>query len=446
MTTLLKKSESNIKKSEDMFRSGIKKLTVFYAVIMCFFLTALVFGAHSVMKWAITSEQERELIETAVSIRDAQKNLRGNAPFDENNIYKSASDRLFFYVFDNKGTLVRFSRGSYRIEPFVLEIIEEKRVPKGMVEVFGKFDESGKRMELMLTTVESDAGNVIVYVGKDVSAMYSGMAKATYAFILLGLISIIFSTLTGYFLSRRALKPVRLAYEKQRQFAADASHELRTPLAVVLSTADLLLNDPTIKSDFLRQTIEDMKDEVKKMTNLVSDLLLVARSDNNALKVLAVRFDIAAILLQTVRTMSPIAEKKNIVLKEEGNFKPAVILGDEQKIRQLITILVDNAIKYTKEGGSVTVGFAPAKLGRVAFFVQDSGIGISKEDLPRIFDRFYRVDKARSRQMGGNGLGLAIADEIVRMHKGEIQVESEEGKGTKFTVTLRIKQKYIGRG
>lgn len=446
MTTLSKKSESNVRRSEDMFRAGIKKLTVFYAVIMCVFLTALVFGAHSVMKWAITSEQERELSETALSIMEAQKNLRADMPFDENNIYKSASDRLFFYIFDNNGTLMRFSRGSYRIEPFVLEIISEKRVPKDRVEVFGKFDESGKRAEIMLTSTESENANLIVYVGKDVSAMYSGMEKATYAFILLGLISIIFSTFTGYFLSRRALKPVKLAYEKQRQFAADASHELRTPLAVVLSTAELLLNDPTIKSDFLRQTIVDMKDEVKKMANLVSDLLLVARSDNNALKVLAVRFDLAALLLQAARTMKPLAEKKNIEITTDGEFKTTQILGDEQKIRQLITILVDNAIKYTKEGGAVIIGFAPAKQGKVAFFVQDTGIGISKEDLPRIFDRFYRVDKARSRQMGGNGLGLAIADEIVRMHRGEIEVSSEPGIGTRFTVTLRIKQKYIGRG
>lgn len=446
MTTLFEKSENNVKKNEDMFRLGIKKLTVFYAAIMCVFLSALVFGAHSVMKWAITSEQERELIETAISIKDAQKKIKGNAPFDENNIYKSASDRLFFYIFDNKGTLIRFSRGSYKIEPFVLEIIEKNIIPQNRIEVFGKPDEGGKRIELMLTSAKSENSDIIVYVGKDVSAMYSGMEKATYAFILLGLVSLIFSTIIGYFLSRRALKPVRLAYEKQRQFAADASHELRTPLAVVLSTAELLLNDPSIKSDFLKQTISDMKDEVKKMAKLVSDLLLVARSDNNALKVLAAKFDIAAILQQSVRTMSPIAEKKNIVIKESGDFVYTEILGDEQKIRQLITILVDNAIKYTKDGGTVTVGFSPAKQGKIAFYVEDTGIGISEEDLPQIFDRFYRVDKARSRKMGGNGLGLAIADEIVRMHKGEIKVESEVGKGTRFTVTLKIKQKYIGRG
>lgn len=446
MTALLKKEEGSVRKRGDMFRSGIKTLTFFYAAIMCVFLCVLIFGVHGVMKWAITSEQERELIETAESIRDAQKSARASVAFDENNLYKSASDRLFFYIFDNNGTLIRFSRGSYRIEPFVLEIIENGSVPKNDIKVFGKFDETNRRTELMLTSVESEDGVIIVYVGKDVSAMYSGMEKATYAFILLGLISLIFSTLIGYLLSRRALKPARLAYEKQRQFAADASHELRTPLAVVLSTADLLLNDPTIKSDFLRQTILDMKDEVKKMSNLVSDLLLVARSDNNALKVLAVRFDLSALLLQAVRTMTPIAEKKHIVIREYGDFHSTEILGDEQKIRQLITILVDNAIKYTHEGGTISVGFSNVKQDRVSFFVEDTGIGISKEDLPKIFDRFYRVDKARSRQMGGNGLGLAIADEIVRMHKGEIVVESEQGRGTRFTVTLRLKQKYIGRG
>ena len=110
---------------------------------------------------------------------------------------------------------------------------------------------------------------------------------------------------------------------------------------------------------------------------------------------------------------------------------------DEQKIKQLMLILVDNAVKYTPDGGSVTVRLLEPSAGRVRFEVEDTGIGISKEDKERIFDRFFRVDKARSREMGGNGLGLAIAQEIVKLHNGKITVESEPGEGTKFTVRLR---------
>ena len=207
-----------------------------------------------------------------------------------------------------------------------------------------------------------------------------------------------------------------------------------------MASADLLENDPSITSPFLKQVIADVRDEVKKMTRLVSDLLLVARSDNKALKLKLQKFDAAELLSQTARLMQPLADKKHIAL-DIRNCDTHVIQADEQKIKQLMLILVDNAVKYTPDGGEVHVGFEKAPQGRVRFFVQDTGIGIAKEDQRRIFDRFYRVDKARSREMGGNGLGLSIAQEIVNLHQGSIEVTSTLGKGTRFIVELRMKAK-----
>ena len=238
------------------------------------------------------------------------------------------------------------------------------------------------------------------------------------------------------------MRPIREAYERQRQFAADASHELRTPLAVVLASADLLHSDPTITSPFLKQVIEDVRDEVKKMTKLVGDLLTVARTDGRATQFKPVRMDIAAAARQTVRMMRPFAEKKDIAI-EELLPKRAEIYADEQKIRQLILILVDNAVKYTPEHGHIEVSLSTEERGMVCLSITDSGIGIAKEHQERIFDRFYRVDKARSRRMGGNGLGLAIAREIVEAHHGSITLNSELGKGTTFHVRLKTKSKNI---
>ena len=226
------------------------------------------------------------------------------------------------------------------------------------------------------------------------------------------------------------------AYEKQKQFAADASHELRTPLAVVMSSAELLLADPSISNPFLKEVIGDVKSEVKKMSQLVSDLLMVARSDNNALKIKIQKIDLGNLLSQNVRMMTPLAEKKEISLSGEG-FRKVIISCDEQKIKQLILILVDNAIKYTPNGGNVIVSLEGETEDKVFFSVKDSGIGIAPEDQQKIFERFYRVDKARSREMGGNGLGLSIATEILRIHNGKIFVDSEPGHGTKFTVELK---------
>lgn len=428
----------------NIFGQGRRRLTLFYSLIMCVFLIALIFIAHKTLEWSIFSEQARELLDTAGNVAEAQAYFNQHPGLTlEDAGYKSTNDRLFFYVFNQDGRLSNFARASFHIEPFILDVVSNWQAQEGEVSVFGRKNEREQVTRIMMTakTVVNDDGSVqTVYVGKDVTAMYNGLQKSTYAMVVLGIVALLLATVLGHILSGRAMVPLREAYEKQRQFAADASHELRTPLAVVMASADLLENDPSITSPFLKQVIADGRDEVKKMTRLVSDLLLVARSDNKALKLKLQKFDAAELLSQTARLMQPLADKKHITL-DIRNCDAHVIQADEQKIKQLMLILVDNAVKYTPDGGEVHVGFEKAPQGRVRFFVQDTGIGIAKEDQRRIFDRFYRVDKARSREMGGNGLGLSIAQEIVNLHQGSIEVTSTLGKGTRFTVELRMKAK-----
>lgn len=428
----------------NIFGQGRRRLTLFYSLIMCVFLIALIFIAHKTLEWSIFSEQARELLDTAGNVAEAQAYFNQHPGLTlEDAGYKSTNDRLFFYVFNQDGRLSNFARASFHIEPFILDVVSNWQAQEGEVSVFGRKNEREQMTRIMMTakTVVNDDGSVqTVYVGKDVTAMYNGLQKSTYAMVVLGIVALLLATVLGHILSGRAMVPLREAYEKQRQFAADASHELRTPLAVVMASADLLENDPSITSPFLKQVIADVRDEVKKMTRLVSDLLLVARSDNKALKLKLQKFDAAELLSQTARLMQPLADKKHIAL-DIRNCDTHVIQADEQKIKQLMLILVDNAVKYTPDGGEVHVGFEKAPQGRVRFFVQDTGIGIAKEDQRRIFDRFYRVDKARSREMGGNGLGLSIAQEIVNLHQGSIEVTSTLGKGTRFIVELRMKAK-----
>lgn len=434
--------------AENLFGRGRQRLTLLYSIVMIVFLVLLLFVMHMTMEWSITSEQARELMDTAESVSDAQGylNQHPELTIDDNVLYKSTNDRLFFYVFDSDGRLLNFARASFRIEPFILDEMQNWKTPEGEVAVFTKHGENGRKTKVMMTAKHVagmglvDSSLQTVYVGKDVTAMYNGMEKATYALAILGVIALIIATAVGHVLSGRAMVPLKTAYEKQRQFAADASHELRTPLSVVMASAELLQNDPSITSPFLKQVIDDVRDEVKKMTKLVGDLLVVARSDNKALKLKPSKFELAGLIEQTARLMQPLAEQKNITLRAEG-LKKADIQADEQKIRQLVLILVDNAVKYTPEGGTVTVFMPQAEKGHVKFAVSDTGIGIAKEDQEKVFDRFYRVDKARSREMGGNGLGLAIAQEIVNLHKGHISIASELGKGTTFIVDLRAKVK-----
>lgn len=434
--------------TENLFGKSRRKLTMLYSFVMIIFLAVLIFAMHQSMEWSIRSEQARELWDTADNVAEAQKYLNQHPELviDDTVAYKSTNDRLFFYVFDEDGRLLNFARASFRIEPFILDVMSQWSSQPGDVVVVTKPRSNGNKTKIMLTMQKvQDPGMPVqtVYVGKDVTALYNGMEKATIIMAGMGLLALLIATIVGHILSGKAMVPLKAAYEKQRQFAADASHELRTPLAVVMASADLLQNDPSIQSPFLKQVIEDVRDEVKKMTKLVSDLLVVARSDNKALKIKPSKFDFGAVVAQTARLMQPLADQKGVALNAEGLPK-VIIQADEQKIRQLVLILVDNAVKYTPSGGHVTVEFHKAEKGKVCLAVSDTGIGISKEDQEKVFDRFYRVDKARSREMGGNGLGLAIAQEIVNLHQGTIRIDSELGKGTTFLVTLRTRRKTKG--
>ncbi|MBR0261566.1 MAG: sensor histidine kinase [Selenomonadaceae bacterium] len=428
----------------EIFGRSRRRLAFAYALIMFLFMSLIIFVMHMAMNWSMFSEQAQELSDAANGVAEAQAFYlqNPNAAVDENRYYKSVNDRLFFYIFNENKNLVRFERASFRLEQFVLDVIDAWNIDDGEVEVFQHTNETGQLSTVMMTSKKIITDNIVqtLYVGKDVTALYSGLQKATYAQVVLGFVALLIASAIGYYMAGRALVPLKEAYDKQKQFAADASHELRTPLAVVMASADLLLADPSIENPFLRQVLEDLKSEVKKMTNLVSDLLMVARSDNNALKVKIQRLDLTEILKQVIRTMTPIAEKKNIRLAGE-NFTKVMINADEQKIKQLAIILVDNAIKYTPEDGAVLVRLEKVEASRVVFAVMDSGIGIAPEDLDKVFERFYRVDKARSREMGGNGLGLAIAAEIVKLHDGKISVASKLGEGTKFTVELKVNLK-----
>ena len=423
----------------EMFGRSRRNLTILYSLLMGLFFVILIVAMRAIMEWVMFSEQAQELYDAVNSIVEYRERDRYSAD-PEAQGFVNYGDRLFFYVFDEDNRLLDFSRASYKFEFFILDQIRSWDSKQGEVQVFSRPNEGGRLTSIMITARTINAGGIghTVFVGKDVTSVYSGLQKLTYLLMAVAVLAVLAAMGISYYMAGRALLPVKEAYEKQRQFAADASHELRTPLAVVMSSADLLLTDPSITSPFLRGILEDVKSEVKKMSNLVSDLLTVARSDNNALKMQWKTFNLGELLNQNVRLMRPLALKKNIVLEGE-NISDVEITADEQKIKQLVLILVDNAIKYTPEGGKVVLRYNDRIGNMVGFSVMDTGIGIAPEDLDRIFERFFRVDKARSREMGGNGLGLSIAHELVKMHKGKINVESVVDQGTKFTVELPIK-------
>ncbi len=224
------------------------------------------------------------------------------------------------------------------------------------------------------------------------------------------------------------LERLERLFNVQRRFVADVSHELRTPLTTIQGNLDLLKrfgNDPV--------SVEAMDSEIKRMTRLVGDLLLLAQADSGRLPLKETVVELGTLALEVYRQAQVLAQDVDLHL---GAVDAVHVKGDSDRLKQLLLNLVTNAIKYTPAGGQVTINVTQ-KDGYAFVKVSDTGIGIPKEDLDHIFDRFYRVDKARSRQMGGTGLGLSIAQWIAESHHAKLWAESELGKGSTFTLQLQ---------
>jgi two-component system, OmpR family, sensor histidine kinase CiaH len=283
----------------------------------------------------------------------------------------------------------------------------------------------------------------ILYTGHDVSFYWDIFGWLVRVLLVLIVLFGVVATLVGQRMAARAMVPIRTSYLKQQQFVADASHELRTPLAVLHSSFDVIeLEDGDTLSDISKQVLSDMKEETKSMSRLVADLLTLARSDSGAVELDRQRLDLAAVAEQIVRLRQTLAQEKGIVLSLAA---PAdlTMIGDPERLKQLLAILVDNALTYSPEGGRVTVSMAEERnnlgvLRAQVMRVEDTGIGIPAEEQERIFERFYRVEEARSRVSGGTGIGLAIAKWIVDAHQGSIEVKSAPGAGSTFTVRIPV--------
>jgi heavy metal sensor kinase len=229
------------------------------------------------------------------------------------------------------------------------------------------------------------------------------------------------------------------SFQYIRRFTADASHELRTPLTVLQGELEAMAQRPRLDQE-ARETIGSSLEETERLAKIVESLLAISRFDAGEAQMERVSFDLAELTITTVEQMRLLAEDRSIALSCETNGDVAGVItiwGDRARIKQVIVNLVDNAIKYTQQDGSVRV-VVGAENNHAVMRVEDNGAGIPADALPHLFERFYRVDKARSRQMGGAGLGLAIVKSIVAAHGGRVTVESAEGKGSRFRVELSL--------
>ncbi|MFC3747046.1 sensor histidine kinase [Paenibacillus sp. GCM10012306] len=418
-----------------MFNNVRIRLVVLNAAVLFLILVVLSSVLYLHMRYRLYSETDEMLRNAAKQVdsaRDASAILRQNHPLLEQD------DRLTYIFRDAEGRI----EGQSPSHVFTQAQIDRLFYRKGSFS-YETLDVGGKHYRVYLAPVpqapwgEIESLAVLTSLEDDESTLHSLLLD-----IITGVCSgVLISIVAGFFLAGRAWIPIRKAWDKQQQFVADASHELRTPVSIIRAHTELLLHHPGHSIERESDNIAVILKESKRMGKLLEDLLTLARSDSKQLELQCSLLSLDTILLDLTKQFRLLAVTKEIdidvTLQEQLQF-----WGDESRIRQLLVILLDNALKYTPSNGKIEVT-GKASAHHISVVVLDTGRGIPKEEIPYLFDRFYRGDKSRSRIDGGTGLGLSIAKWIVDAHGGTIRIESSSGMGTRFELHFPRKKKAV---
>jgi heavy metal sensor kinase len=373
----------------------------------------------------------------------------------------------FFQVVDERGQVI------HRGDALAGAVLEP--LPSGAAARFTDGELGGEPLRFLTQPVAVNGQRFTIEAAESLGALQQGLRNAAWLLAAAVPVALLLAAAGGYWLSRRALAPVdritataraigaqnlaqrldvastddelarlsrtlnemiarlETAFQKITRFTADASHELRTPLAVMRTTAEVALRAPAGSEQ--RAALEHIVAEIERTSQLVENLLLIAKADSGAAELNRRPIDIVAAVREACTEAEVLARVKGLELTTQLPAAGILVHGDRDALRRLFLILLDNAVKYTPAGGSLTVAVR-SQADAVVGSVRDSGIGIAPEHLPYVFDRFYRVDRARSRADGGAGLGLAIGRWIAEAHGGRITVDSETRRGSTFEVYL----------
>lgn len=419
-----------------MFKRTKIKLVLLNSLVLLVILNAFGAGLYQYMKIKLYASVDQELKGALIHIE--QEHLRDI--LQERDSEREVDNRIIYLLWDDDGNLVRQIPNKTFNEKVVYQL--RPHIPEDNPEdiIF-----STKYYRSLVVPVEKlqgarEVGDIktcqIVYYMEPEKEILDSLLKVTE---IGALISVLIAILVGFYLANRALIPIQLAWNKQQQFVADASHELRTPLAVIRLNLERLFRHPDKTIEQESEHLSEVIHETNRISKMVADLLVLARSDSSELQLEYGKLQLDGIVRRVIQQFQDMADIKGIKLVSSLDEEIDMI-GDKERLHQLIVILLDNAMKYTKQSGIITVilEMFPSYIG---LSIADTGIGISREDLPFIFDRFYRSDKARNRTNVGTGLGLSIAKWIVEEHGGKIRVESKLGVGTIFKIILPKKVK-----
>lgn len=348
---------------------------------------------------------------------------------------------LFYYAYDAAGNCIGQHKSSAGLAAHVEQIMAAKDIQNDEVQLQMFFQGNFRELSAYMITKKEifDDGIKIgeLYAGKDVLDYFIFLAKTFLFFMVFVLCIVIFSVYMAKRMADKAMVPIQQSFQRQKAFTADASHELRTPLSVLSAAVETIGRDKKNSlTEFSQRVLLDLQQEIQYMQKITEELLALAHLDNQqGLMTEPAMVIVNELLLQVRQIFVPITAGESISITVTAEGEPAV-WADRDQLLQVLRILTDNAIKYTAAGGHVYLSVAKVAGNNVKICVTDDGCGIALEDRGKVFDRFFRVDKARSRQIGGTGLGLAIAQALVKVNGGTIHVESELGKGSAFVIEM----------
>jgi signal transduction histidine kinase len=420
-----------------MFKKTRMRLLVMYSSLIGCILFIMVVLFYVLLSNTISKDVEKQLTLTSQYILSEWSNKKPHSnKVDQKPVYINYDFILlnqFFILTSEDGQVLFHSLQDQQLLSFFKSTLAEQQSASKAVQ-YTTFVFHGNRAFKLYSIENTDKS--VLYIGMEVTANVNLLNNMKWLLALISGLLLMVSVALGYLFSKRAMVPIQRAYKRQQDFVSDASHELRTPLSIMQTSIEIIEEEQTNLSTFHQKVLVDMKEELARVIRMIEGLLTLARSDSGRLEIIREYFDLRQLAQATSEAFELLAAQSQIritcQIASDGEF---FLFGDKERIKQLLYILLDNAIKYNKPGGEIEVKLIN-KENSLILQIADTGIGIPQEKIPNIFETFYRIDAGRSRKQGGAGLGLSIAAWIVDAHDGHIKVTSKLGEGTMVQIIL----------
>ena len=476
------------------------KLTLWYVLILGILLISFSGFLYLTLEKSLYQDVDNRLKSLGGLIASESASPLSKFSFDEIDQTLEEAMNLkpvgkFIQVLDESGKIGRKSDNLKNVQlPISLNTL--RNASKGLItfETIRSFGNTPLRM-MTLPVIENKRVTRFVQIASSLEDVEDALHKLFLILVITVPLALLIASVGGQFLANKALKPVdqitqtarritsqnlnqrippprvrdeisrlietfnemisRLdqSFQQIKQFSSDASHELKTPLTIIKGEIEVALRRERTGNEY-EQVLKSNLEEINRMSKIVDDLLMLSKTDIGEMRVNWADVNLTEMVSEVVDQVKILADSKRLQIRTSGPREEIHILADGLRIREVLLNLIENGIKYTEEGGSIHIavekngqsgkgnggsaGLETVPMGSARIVVSDTGIGIAVEDREKIFDRFYRVDKARSRDEGGTGLRLSICKWIVEAHQGQISVESELGKGSSFIVTLPL--------